>query len=123
MYLALYRAKICPECGIWPLGHLNLNKNAKSGYNICYILSWIFSRFLKALIAFFSSALPTLKSTISTGERSKQCSRLCNGTELAALADVFEDLKNDPRKCSNVTSAILCRRLLVHNDDYICLSK
>ena len=33
MYLALVRAKICPECGIWPLGRLKLNKNAKSGYN------------------------------------------------------------------------------------------
>ena len=33
MYLALYRAKICPECGIWPLRRLNLNKNAKSGNN------------------------------------------------------------------------------------------
>ena len=33
MYLALFRAKMCPECGIWPLERLKLNKNVKSGYN------------------------------------------------------------------------------------------
>lgn len=31
MYLALFRANICSECGIWPLGRLKSNKNAKSG--------------------------------------------------------------------------------------------
>ena len=30
MYLASFRAKICPKCGIWPVGP---NKNAKSDYN------------------------------------------------------------------------------------------
>ena len=29
VYLALLRAKICPECGIWPPEHLDLNKKAK----------------------------------------------------------------------------------------------
>jgi len=29
MYLALFRVKICPECGIWPPEHLDLNKKAR----------------------------------------------------------------------------------------------
>ena len=53
MYLALFRAKICPECGIWPLGRLKMRNLAKMPY---YILSSTFSRLLKAFIAFLSSA-------------------------------------------------------------------
>ena len=44
MYLALFRAKMCPGCGIWPLGRLNLNKNAKFGYNtILHLVLDLFS--------------------------------------------------------------------------------
>ena len=127
-----------------------------------YVLSSTFSCFLKAFIAFFSSALPffrSLKSTVSTGERSNLLlltfngwvfnrvrklvcgSRTCWCTWSSAVASrmewnwlpwllVFEDLKNDLQKCSNVTHdvcrfmpAILCHHLLIHDDDYICLSK
>ena len=44
MYLALFSAKMCPEYGIWPLGRLELNKNAKSGYNtILHLVLDLFS--------------------------------------------------------------------------------
>ena len=43
MYLALFRAKMCPECGR-PLGHVKLNENAKSGYNtILHLVLDLFS--------------------------------------------------------------------------------
>jgi hypothetical protein len=35
---------MCPECGIWPLGYLKLNKNAKSGYKtILHLVLNLFS--------------------------------------------------------------------------------
>ena len=44
MYLALFRAKMCPEYGIWPRVCLKLNKNAKSGYNsILHLVLNLFS--------------------------------------------------------------------------------
>jgi hypothetical protein len=52
MYLALFRAKICPECGasIWPLGRLKLNKNVRrhstfviGGRSVCICAIHIYS--------------------------------------------------------------------------------
>jgi len=31
MYLALFRAKICPECGIWPKGVAERGSRTKGG--------------------------------------------------------------------------------------------
>jgi len=58
MYLALFRAKICPECGIWPPECLNLNKMVECGQNtkLCIILSCFF--FPEGLHCLFQLFLP-----------------------------------------------------------------